>query len=90
MRVSCKLNISVPSFQQELQTETLGQCTDFKAVPGYGLSCKVSGIEEMIKSKAIKDKNKKNLTVKVDGVVMDESSDIDPTSVISGGNNGEE
>lgn len=35
------------------------------------------------------DKNKKNLTVKVGDVVIDESSDIDPTSVISGGNNGE-
>ena len=76
------------SFQQELQTEVLGQCTDFKAVPGHGLTCKVSGIEEIIKPKTV-DKNKKNLTVKIDGVVIDESSDIDPTSVISGSDNGE-
>lgn len=67
----------------------LGQCTEFKAVPGYGLSCKVSGIDELIKPKSVMDKNKKNLTVKIGGVVIDESSDIDPTSVISGGDNGE-
>jgi len=58
-------------------------------VPGYGLSCKVSGVEELIKPKTVKDKNKKNLTVKVDGVVIDESQDIDPASVISESDNGE-
>lgn len=58
-------------------------------MPGYGLSCKVSGVEELIKPKTVMDKNRKNLTVKVDGVVMDESQDIDPTSVISGSDNGE-
>lgn len=58
-------------------------------MPGFGLSCKVSGIENIIKPKPVMDKNKKNLTVKVGDVVIDESSDIDPTSVISGGNNGE-
>ena len=57
-------------------------------MPGFGLSCKVSGIEDIIKPKPVMDKNKKNLTVKVGDVVIDESSDIDPTSVISGGNNG--
>lgn len=58
-------------------------------MPGYGLSCKVSGVEELIKPKTVKDKNKKNLTVKVDGVVIDESQDIDPASVISESDNGE-
>ena len=58
-------------------------------MPGYGLFCKVSGFEEIIKPKTVMDKNKKNLTVKVDGVVMDESQDIDPASVISGTDNGE-
>lgn len=53
------------------------------------MSCKVSGVKELIKPKTVMDKNKKNLTVKVDGVVMDESSDIDPSSVISGSDNGE-
>ena len=58
-------------------------------MPGYGLSCKVSGVEELIKPKTVLDKNRKNLSVKVDGIVMDESQDIDPASVISGSNNGE-
>ena len=58
-------------------------------MPGFGLSCKVSGIEDIIKPKPVTDKNKKNLTVKVGDVVIDESSEIDPTSVISGGDNGE-
>lgn len=53
------------------------------------MSCKVSGVEELIKPKTVKDKNKKNLTVKVDGVVIDESQDIDPASVISESDNGE-
>lgn len=87
---SCKLRAKrLCSIYQQLQTETLGQCTDFKAVPGYGLSCKVSGVEELIKPKTVLDKNKKNLSVKVDGIVMDESQDIDPASVISGSDNGE-
>ena len=58
-------------------------------MPGYGLSCKVSGVEELIKPKTVLDKNRKNLSVKVDGIVMDESQDIDPASVISGSDNGE-
>ena len=58
-------------------------------MPGYGLFCKVSGVEELIKPKTVVDKNKKNLSVKVGGVVMDESQDIDPASVISGSDNGE-
>lgn len=75
--------------KQELQTETLGQCTDFKAVPGHGLTCTVSGVERIMKPKTVKDKNQKNLTVQVSGVVMDESSDIDPASVIAGTDNAE-
>ena len=67
----------------------MGQCTEFKAVPGYGLSCKVSGIEELIKPKPVTDKNKKNLSVNICGAVIDESSDIHTTSVISGNDNGE-
>ena len=53
------------------------------------MSCKVSDVEELIKPKTVVDKNKKNVSVKVDGVVMDESQDIDPASVISGSDNGE-
>ena len=56
-------------------------------MPGYGLTCAVSGVEDIIKPKTVTDKNRKNLTVKISGVV-DESADADPTSVISGSDNG--
>ncbi|XP_022797109.1 copper-transporting ATPase 1-like isoform X2 [Stylophora pistillata] len=75
--------------KQELQTETLGQCTEFKAVPGYGLTCTVSGVEGIIKPKTVKDKNRKNQTVKISGVVVDESADAASTSVITGSDNAE-
>lgn len=57
-------------------------------MPGYGLTCAVSGVEDIIKPKTVTDKNRKNLTVKISGVVIDESADADPTSVISGSDNG--
>lgn len=52
-------------------------------MPGYGLTCAVSGVEDIIKPKTVTDKNRKNLTVKIS-----ESADADPTSVISGSDNG--
>lgn len=60
----------------------MGQCTEFKAVPGFGLSCKVSGIEELIKPKPVTDKNKKNLSVNICGAVIDEISGNDNGEVI--------
>uniref|UniRef100_A0A673FV80 Copper-transporting ATPase 2 n=1 Tax=Sinocyclocheilus rhinocerous TaxID=307959 RepID=A0A673FV80_9TELE len=33
--------------KEELGTETLGYCHDFQAVPGCGISCKVSNIEDL-------------------------------------------
>uniref|UniRef100_A0A672P101 Copper-transporting ATPase 2 n=1 Tax=Sinocyclocheilus grahami TaxID=75366 RepID=A0A672P101_SINGR len=34
--------------KKELGTETLGYCHDFQAVPGCGISCKVSNIEDLL------------------------------------------
>ncbi|OWK00748.1 hypothetical protein Celaphus_00016554 [Cervus elaphus hippelaphus] len=34
--------------KEELGTETLGCCTDFQAVPGCGISCKVSSVESIL------------------------------------------
>lgn len=31
-----------------MNTESLGRVTDFQAVPGYGIQCKVSHIEQML------------------------------------------
>ncbi|XP_041114916.1 copper-transporting ATPase 2 isoform X1 [Polyodon spathula] len=32
----------------ELETDSLGYCTDFQAVPGCGISCKVSNVESVL------------------------------------------
>ncbi|XP_068920696.1 copper-transporting ATPase 2 [Petaurus breviceps papuanus] len=34
--------------KEELGTETLGYCTDFQAVPGCGIGCKVSNVEAIL------------------------------------------
>ncbi|KAM4700201.1 copper-transporting ATPase 2 [Discoglossus pictus] len=34
--------------KEELGTESLGYCTDFQAVPGCGISCKVNNIESVL------------------------------------------
>uniref|UniRef100_A0A8C3Y0T2 Copper-transporting ATPase 2 n=1 Tax=Catharus ustulatus TaxID=91951 RepID=A0A8C3Y0T2_CATUS len=34
--------------KEELSTESLGYCTDFQAVPGCGISCKVEGVEAIL------------------------------------------
>ncbi|XP_036425854.1 copper-transporting ATPase 2 isoform X2 [Colossoma macropomum] len=36
--------------KEELDTEALGYCHDFQAVPGCGISCKVSNIEELLQN----------------------------------------
>uniref|UniRef100_A0A673GPC9 Copper-transporting ATPase 2 n=1 Tax=Sinocyclocheilus rhinocerous TaxID=307959 RepID=A0A673GPC9_9TELE len=36
--------------KEELGTETLGYCHDFQAVPGCGISCKVSNIEDLLQN----------------------------------------
>ncbi|KAL7858572.1 hypothetical protein AOLI_G00186740 [Acnodon oligacanthus] len=35
--------------KQELDTESLGTCTDFQAVPGCGIKCQVSNTENLLK-----------------------------------------
>lgn len=38
-------------FLQTLDTDSLGQVTNFEAVPGFGICCQVSSIAGMIQSK---------------------------------------
>uniref|UniRef100_A0A5F9DPF4 P-type Cu(+) transporter n=1 Tax=Oryctolagus cuniculus TaxID=9986 RepID=A0A5F9DPF4_RABIT len=38
----------VQKYFPELGTETLGYCTDFQAVPGCGIGCKVSSVEGLL------------------------------------------
>uniref|UniRef100_A0A8C8SGL3 Copper-transporting ATPase 2 n=1 Tax=Pelusios castaneus TaxID=367368 RepID=A0A8C8SGL3_9SAUR len=43
------LGIAVTKYcKEELGTESLGYCTDFQAVPGCGISCKVRSIEAVL------------------------------------------
>nr|XP_033800911.1 copper-transporting ATPase 1 isoform X2 [Geotrypetes seraphini] len=65
--------------KQELDTETLGKCVDFQAVPGCGISCKVTGIETLLYGSDRKtlEKNARNaVLVQMDGLA--ESSAYHP------------
>uniref|UniRef100_A0A8D2AQN5 Copper-transporting ATPase 2 n=1 Tax=Sciurus vulgaris TaxID=55149 RepID=A0A8D2AQN5_SCIVU len=43
------LGVAVTKYcKEELGTETLGYCTDFQAVPGCGIGCKVSNVEGIL------------------------------------------
>uniref|UniRef100_A0A673SWR8 Copper-transporting ATPase 2 n=1 Tax=Suricata suricatta TaxID=37032 RepID=A0A673SWR8_SURSU len=43
------LGVAVTKYcKEELGTETLGYCTDFQAVPGCGIGCKVRGVEGIL------------------------------------------
>uniref|UniRef100_A0A2K5RMZ9 Copper-transporting ATPase 2 n=1 Tax=Cebus imitator TaxID=2715852 RepID=A0A2K5RMZ9_CEBIM len=43
------LGVAVTKYcKEELGTETLGYCTDFQAVPGCGIGCKVSNMEGIL------------------------------------------
>ncbi|XP_075346162.1 copper-transporting ATPase 2 isoform X2 [Mycteria americana] len=48
MRVLLLGDTAVLSLKKELGTQSLGYCTDFQAVPGCGISCKVRGIEAVL------------------------------------------
>ncbi|XP_045695203.1 copper-transporting ATPase 2 [Phyllostomus hastatus] len=43
------LGVAVTKYcKEELKTEALGYCTDFQAVPGCGIGCKVSNVEGIL------------------------------------------
>ena len=39
------------TFFKILETEQFGQCSDYQAVPGFGLQCNISGVEKLLKEK---------------------------------------
>ncbi|KAM9269842.1 copper-transporting ATPase 1 isoform 3-T7 [Cariama cristata] len=67
---------------KELDSETLGTCTDFQVVPGCGISCKVSNIEALLyrKNKMVEENNIKNVTLVKIEENMDES--VQPALII--------
>lgn len=72
--------------KEVLNADTLGTCSDFQAVPGCGISCKVSNIEQLLRrTKRTSGKNNPNtLLVQIDGSLEDSDQDLDleplPTS----------
>ncbi|KAI1885439.1 hypothetical protein AGOR_G00220200 [Albula goreensis] len=59
--------------KEELETDTLGYCKDFQAVPGCGISCKVSNIEEIVLN-GPNGRNAENTRLTIHGVTTSESS----------------
>uniref|UniRef100_A0A673GPF3 Copper-transporting ATPase 2 n=1 Tax=Sinocyclocheilus rhinocerous TaxID=307959 RepID=A0A673GPF3_9TELE len=66
--------------KEELGTETLGYCHDFQAVPGCGISCKVSNIEDLLQNSPKTQETNTSaakqtpLLVTLQGATTDESS----------------
>uniref|UniRef100_A0A674E1C6 Copper-transporting ATPase 2 n=1 Tax=Salmo trutta TaxID=8032 RepID=A0A674E1C6_SALTR len=57
--------------KEELETDVLGSCKDFQSVPGCGISCKVSNIEEVLLEG---DQDSCHTQVTLQGATTDESS----------------
>ncbi|KFP65332.1 Copper-transporting ATPase 1, partial [Cariama cristata] len=77
------LGVAITKYcKKELDSETLGTCTDFQVVPGCGISCKVSNIEALLyrKNKMVEENNIKNVTLVKIEENMDES--VQPALII--------
>ncbi|KFM00878.1 Copper-transporting ATPase 1, partial [Aptenodytes forsteri] len=77
------LGVAITKYcKKELDSETLGTCTDFQVVPGCGISCKVTNIEALLyrKNKTVEENNMKNVTL----VKIEENTDesVQPALII--------
>ncbi|KFZ55326.1 Copper-transporting ATPase 1, partial [Podiceps cristatus] len=77
------LGVAITKYcKKELDSETLGTCTDFQVVPGCGISCKVTNIEALLygKNKTVEENNIKNVTL----VKIEENADesVQPALII--------
>ncbi|XP_035384328.1 copper-transporting ATPase 2 [Electrophorus electricus] len=70
------LGVSVAKHcKEELGTETLGYCQDFQAVPGCGISCRVSNLEGLLAVEASPDSEGMPASqLKLQGSTTDESN----------------
>nr|XP_023687561.1 copper-transporting ATPase 2 isoform X1 [Paramormyrops kingsleyae] len=67
------LGVAVAKYcKEELKTEALGYCTDFQAVPGCGISCKVSNVAALLQVEP-KGGEAQSAQVLLPGVPEDES-----------------
>ncbi|XP_061745377.1 copper-transporting ATPase 2 isoform X2 [Nerophis ophidion] len=60
--------------KEELSTDVLGYCQDFQAVPGCGISCRVSNVEHLL----LQQSEERFL---LPGTTMDESSLVDAAEI---------
>ncbi|XP_010145455.1 PREDICTED: copper-transporting ATPase 1 [Eurypyga helias] len=77
------LGVAITKYcKKELDSETLGTCTDFQVVPGCGISCKVANIEALLyrKNRMVEENNIKNVTLVKIEEHMDES--VQPALII--------
>uniref|UniRef100_A0A8B9RZV3 HMA domain-containing protein n=1 Tax=Accipiter nisus TaxID=211598 RepID=A0A8B9RZV3_9AVES len=77
------LGVAITKYcKKELESETLGTCTDFQVVPGCGISCKVTNIEALLyrKNEMVEENNIKNVTL----VKIEENRDesVQPALII--------
>ncbi|XP_041699280.2 copper-transporting ATPase 2 [Coregonus clupeaformis] len=68
--------------KEELETDVLGSCKDFQSVPGCGISCKVSNIEEVLLEVDRGSCHTQQVTLQ--GATTDESSLVGDTVSVSG------
>uniref|UniRef100_A0A8C3RVK7 Copper-transporting ATPase 1 n=1 Tax=Chelydra serpentina TaxID=8475 RepID=A0A8C3RVK7_CHESE len=70
--------------KKELDSETLGTCTDFQVVAGCGISCKVTNIEALLyrRNEKVEENNIKNMTLMKVDENIEES--MQPYSVLIG------
>ncbi|XP_067853253.1 copper-transporting ATPase 1-like [Heptranchias perlo] len=73
------LGVAVTKYcKQELDSDMLGSCSDFQAVPGCGIMCRVSNIESLLNGKnlEVKQNNARNMVL----IQIDEKSCGDASS----------
>ncbi|XP_010020710.1 PREDICTED: copper-transporting ATPase 1-like, partial [Nestor notabilis] len=77
------LGVAITKYcKKELDSETLGTCTDFQVVPGCGISCKVTNVEGLVyrKNQMVEENNIKNVTLVKIEENMEES--VQPALII--------
>ncbi|XP_069034897.1 copper-transporting ATPase 2 isoform X2 [Lepisosteus oculatus] len=68
------LGVAVAKYcKEELETDALGYCTDFQAVPGCGISCKVTNIEALLQTHQGNKNTKNTQLTHSEGAPTDES-----------------
>uniref|UniRef100_UPI00398F31DE copper-transporting ATPase 1 n=1 Tax=Pristiophorus japonicus TaxID=55135 RepID=UPI00398F31DE len=61
------LGVAITKYcKQELGSDVLGSCSDFQAVPGCGIMCRVSNIESLLNGKNLEAEQKNIMLIQID------------------------